>query len=157
MPNWCENELTIIGPKEDIAAFKIKAATSNERVFVFDQFVPKPPEVEAAAYDPIGYKWEHDNWGVKWGASEEFLIENEPNKLVYRFNTPWSPPEFFLIKLSKLYPLLQFINTWIEEDERKYYTNYYIYGHPLTKAEFLNLTKKIKSQDIVTALDLLDI
>jgi hypothetical protein len=156
MPNWCQNELTVIGPKEDIAAFKIKAA-NDKGVFVFNQFVPKPPEVEATPYDKVGYNWERENWGVKWGASEENLITDKPNQLLYTFNTPWGPPELFLIKLSKQYPLLQFINAWIEEDERKHYTNYYVYGHPLTKAEFLNLTKKIKSQDISTTLDLLDI
>ena len=58
MPNWCENYLVVSGPKESVEKFKLQAQGKNaeRKIFDFDCLLPKPPEVESAPYDPIGYE-----------------------------------------------------------------------------------------------------
>jgi hypothetical protein len=84
MPNWCFNELTITGPAEDLKRFKERAAglspwaSASERVrnvLNFHSLVPVPDDIIQTGYDPTGYEWEIQNWGVKWGACDTQLNE----------------------------------------------------------------------------------
>jgi hypothetical protein len=47
VPNWCENELTIVGPAEDIEACLAKISTGEYRRFDFRAVIPMPEEVAA--------------------------------------------------------------------------------------------------------------
>lgn len=69
------------------------------------------------------YSWNVRNWGTKWdvGASnddeypETDLHIDEPNHLVYSFNTAWSPPVPAVEKISQQYPNLTFDLEYQEE------------------------------------------
>lgn len=65
------------------------------------------------------YNWNVKNWGTKWDASDVELISDEPNGenhvLVYRFDTPWSPPIPVIEKLSEQYPRLLLTLSYEEE------------------------------------------
>ena len=85
MPNLCESNLTVTGPKGDIEAF-INFAKKDQTPFSADKFVPMPEEIrstqppgqelempervlqEAQAND--WYNWSIRNWGTKWDAQE---------------------------------------------------------------------------------------
>lgn len=41
MPNWCENELEVTGPREDLDRF-IQAVMSDRSKFDFDRVIPYP-------------------------------------------------------------------------------------------------------------------
>ena len=105
MPNWCENDLTVEGPKELIQEFLKFAAGENpldveESAFDFHRFIPYPEEyqrqdevVEAwdrehagrpdydwrarpkDGFNSGGYDWCVANWGTKWPAHR---VEVEP-------------------------------------------------------------------------------
>ncbi len=65
------------------------------------------------------YSWNLDNWGVKWDAvrckSKEL---SDFNTIVFKFDSPWSTPEHFVIELSKKYPTatFQMVSGSIEND-----------------------------------------
>jgi len=54
-----------------------------------------------------GYEWCNDKWGTKWGICEPVLDEFE-TELLYRFDTAWSPPTPIIIKMSEMFPKLEF-------------------------------------------------
>ena len=65
------------------------------------------------------YKWNLDNWGVKWEASNCKSKElSDFNTIVFSFDTPWGCPEHFVRELSKLYPTSSFemVSGSIEND-----------------------------------------
>jgi len=83
---------------------------------------PKQPwsDDEARTPNPNSwYNWNVKNWGTKWDASDAELISDEPNGenhvLVYRFDTPWSPPIPVIEKLSEQYPRLLLTLSYEEE------------------------------------------
>ena len=61
------------------------------------------------------YDWCVANWGTKWGAYDVTEWNVFENEATVSFNTAWSPPTEFLINASKLYPDLQFKNTYCDE------------------------------------------
>src|SRR5512132_365387 len=92
MPNWCENDLAVEGPKEVMEAFLKFAA--GDSPFDFNRFIPYPEEFRrlddvAKAWDREhegrtgydwhsrpkdgfnsgGYEWRVEEWGTKWPAS----------------------------------------------------------------------------------------
>ena len=60
------------------------------------------------------YDWKVQKWGTKWDVEAE-LIDEDKNHLEYQFDSAWSPPTAWLAKVSKDYPLLQFILKYEEE------------------------------------------
>lgn len=96
MPNWCNNTLTIYGPKEKIK----KLAEAASRGELLETMVP------------IG-EWDYNKaveaWGTKWDVSEENgleyteIAENRAS-LSGWFDTAWGPP-------------VDAYNTWLKENE----------------------------------------
>jgi len=62
------------------------------------------------------YNWNVRNWGSKWDASSPYLSEDTPTKIVYRFDTAWSPPENAIGSLSEIYPTAE-ISLHFEEEQ----------------------------------------
>ena len=92
MPNWCSNQATIHGTKEQI----LELAGAYERGAVIQNYLPVPEDVE----DKTEYRRNH--WGTKWDfgkteytADEEcdWQVDEEGYGLVHlRFDTAWNPP-----------------------------------------------------------------
>lgn len=61
------------------------------------------------------YDWCIDHWGTKWNAysidDESVCEENQ-----FRFLTAWSAPHPVIEKLAELYPSLQIMHQWADED-----------------------------------------
>ncbi len=84
MPNWCDNQLTIINQdKSKIDA--IEAVLSDkENQELFKHLRPYDGEWD--------YGWCVENWGTKW---ESRIIDYErlaENELIVFFETAWGPP-----------------------------------------------------------------
>jgi hypothetical protein len=117
MPNWCANKLAVYGPEEDVKQFKGKAvgyspweeSEQKESVLNFHSLLPTPKEVIDAGYEKVGYDWEVQNWGCKWGACSAELVEEWEGHLTYSFDTAWSPPIELLKNLGPQWPLLTFL------------------------------------------------
>ena len=69
------------------------------------------------------YVWNVNNWGTKWDVAvshnEEYpeteLVEEWTDRLIYSFNTAWSPPIPAITTLSQQYPNLEFTLSYEEE------------------------------------------
>jgi hypothetical protein len=53
------------------------------------------------------YDWRVQNWGIKWSV-EAKKIDNTETFASYYFNSPWTTPIDFFVKISENYPLLNF-------------------------------------------------
>jgi hypothetical protein len=58
-------------------------------------------------YNNGGYDWCCETWGTKWNACDGSLKETK-DALVYKFDTAWAPPKPVLIKMSEMFPELEF-------------------------------------------------
>ena len=112
MPNWCSNQATIHGTKEQI----LELVGAYERGGVIENYLPTPREPddptkllgEDKPFNPdedtstSWYYWRIANWGTKWDfgkteytADEEcdWQVDEEGYGYVHlRFETAWSPP-----------------------------------------------------------------
>jgi len=118
MPNWCNNELIVIGDKklvEDFCntQFSIDEDTKEE-VLDFSKLIPEPTfdnADEQNQYDNGNWHtWRCNNWGVKWNANMNYIDKNigtdEIGEMTISFDTAWSPPIAWFEKLCEKYPTL---------------------------------------------------
>lgn len=134
MANSCYNKLTVSGDKQELNRFRAKVWKNKKEPLDFNSTVPMPKELEGtdspnqanlitkqilkAKYGHDNwYEWQLSNWGCKWGVYEdsagdpkEIIYKNGKGKLVYDYNTPWSPPTQWLVNTSKTFPNLIFKN-----------------------------------------------
>ena len=121
MPNWCSNQATIHGTKEQI----LELAGAYERGAVIQNYLPVPEDVE----DKTEYRRNH--WGTKWdfGITEytpseecDWQVDEMGYGVIHlRFDTAWSPPVGWYEALNALdmtveayyyEPLMQFYGQW---------------------------------------------
>jgi hypothetical protein len=137
MPNWCECDFCISGPKEEVERF-LESVKGEESVFDFNQLACYPehfseadgpfrdwlkkPADEREALPPLdgfnrgGYEWCIANWGTKWNANDAKLVhqstwnnEGRPAlSVMLAFSTAWSPPLPIVMKASERFPELEF-------------------------------------------------
>ena len=107
MPNWCNNNIEIRGPKNKLEKIQ-KAAKDGKMLSLFH---PMPEElIETSANGETRpelvkkygfsdwYGWANNNWGTKWDISEpygdvEVIAEDDDEcKLDFAFDTAWAPP-----------------------------------------------------------------
>jgi hypothetical protein len=77
----------------------------------------------AMAKDQSWYWWNNRNWGTKWDVAvsdddkypETTLEVTDDGDLMYRFSTAWSPVENVILRLSEMYPSLEFDYEYEEE------------------------------------------
>ena len=107
MPNWCNNNIEIRGPRAKIEALW-KAATA-EAGGLLNAMVPMPTELEDTTkgsgdelqtekYDGFTnwYDWAVNKWGTKWDVDTEGLEYSEEGEdmavITGYFDSAWSPP-----------------------------------------------------------------
>ena len=123
MPNWCNNTITLTGPKAKITKIYEKAKEDNA---FLQQLYPMPTELEGTTADGSvneelvaktgasdWYDWRTENWGTKWEVDAEGLeLSDDGTTISGWFDSAWAPPihayEFFLTKnedcsISSLY------------------------------------------------------
>ena len=104
MPNWCNNTITLTGPKEKITAIYNKAKEDNA---LLQQLKPMPTELEGTTspaptegepqplvdgYDNW-YDWRVSNWSTKWDVDTEGLeLSDDGTTITGWFDSAWAPP-----------------------------------------------------------------
>lgn len=134
MPNWCSNTLIVTGPKDELDQFV--SITQNpasedpdaQQYTIASRFLPFPKELEKTEIFTLddgtvrtygvltedGWKWQQDNWGVKWGDCHTTLTDREDHRAIYKFDTPWGPMLPAIRNISLMFPHLMFVMTWDE-------------------------------------------
>lgn len=104
MPNWCENVITIEGPKSVIGGLwdRVIDADKNTDRGLLQALRPMPKELEDTTAPSIDglmtwYDWRLMYWGVKWDVETNALDYMEsPNgehaTIDGFFESPWGPP-----------------------------------------------------------------
>lgn len=133
MPNWCANRLTVTGPAERIEA--VRAAIAGEdSPLSFAAIVPQPAglssindlavsgeQLMAELFSPAPVSvqgWRILNWGTKWEPSGVGIDDDpDPERLVLRFDTAWSPAVPIAWRLIQDWPDLSFELLWAEQGE----------------------------------------
>ena len=112
MPNWCNNTITLTGPKEKISAIYAKAVEDNA---LLQQLKPMPEALEGTTspapkegkVQPLvdgfdnWYDWRVQNWGTKWDVDVDNLeLSDDGTTITGWFDSAWAPPihayEYFL-------------------------------------------------------------
>jgi hypothetical protein len=119
MPNWCINEIDIVGDKESIKQVLevAKNKDSGDGKFRMNDFVPIPEELRdtTAPHDkPNWYDWSIKNWGTKWDMDVDYF-DSEEDSIGLGFNTAWSPNCEFWTTFSEKYPTLEIYHRYYEE------------------------------------------
>ena len=102
----------------------------------FHSLYPVPKEVMLSPYDPnafqrakekytdfyqkyptpsAGYDWEYNHWGVKWGACDATIYDEnlDSGEVYFEYDSAWGPPsDTFFLKVSTDFPTLTFQNQW---------------------------------------------
>lgn len=124
MPNHCENDLYIDGPKAKVAELlAFIGADKDEPEFDFNALIPYPErfaqrdkdnrEMERDAFvakygdwkdgfNVGGYEWRINEWGTKWGAYE--VKRRDYQGVCITFQTAWSPPFPVIAELHRRFP-----------------------------------------------------
>ena len=124
MPNWCNNTITLTGPKAKITKIYEKAKEDNA---LLQQLYPMPTQLEGTTspapkegkVQPLvdghdnWYDWRVDNWSTKWDVDMDGLeLSDDGTTITGWFDSAWAPPigayEHFLINnedchISSLY------------------------------------------------------
>lgn len=122
MPNWCTNTLTVSGEKKALAHLLDLWEPRN-----FQSLVPMPKDEESQVEQARGgmleeidnivggdlfppwYHWRLHNWGTKWDIEDPYEhSEDNEEIIILEFDTAWSPPEPFVERVAKKFPLLTF-------------------------------------------------
>ena len=137
MANWCENDLSVEGPKEVIEEFLRFAA--GESPFDFQRFIPYPEEFRrldeiAKAWDREnvgrpncerrprpkdsfssgGHEWCVANWGTKSPTPHVEVkgpvtgSDGKTVEVAFHFDTEWSPPTPVIKNAAERFPALRF-------------------------------------------------
>ena len=114
MPNWCENNLTVRGPEEEIKRFLEGIKGTDEEgeptYEIVNGWFPEPKGLDSH----FSYRWCIDNWGTKWGDCYTDLIQANDENLLFYFESAWGPPTEGLTKIAKDFPKLFFYLTYQE-------------------------------------------
>ena len=103
MPNYCENDISVNGPKGKLTAFlealPHQAFEGNE-FSILEQWVPMP-EQSARGENFDWYDWSLTAWGCKW-PDQSSGIQVGARSVRFFASTPWSPPLPGFLKFSEL-------------------------------------------------------
>lgn len=134
MPNWCESDLFVEGPKEKVKEF-LEFVQGDNGLLDFNKLIPypeqfreldrlanawdeKPPEEKAGTERPRdgfnqgGYEWCVSHWGTKWNAARVTISEMSEwqgvAEVEIHFSTAWAPPRPVIERAAQLFPILTF-------------------------------------------------
>jgi hypothetical protein len=117
MPNECENNLRVYGPKELVKKFSDDNTGDEGKALSFAKSLPVPEGEDAFA-------WHCERWGTKWDVMEVIDYSEDDNGSAedkgmttyrYAFTTAWSPPIEWLKGVAEKYPELTFSMNYIEQ------------------------------------------
>ena len=117
MPNHMYNALTIEADEKKVQEIlkcigNDNSINNDQKIFDFSRVIPTP---NAKDYDENWYEWNIKHWNTKWNAYDCSIESNT----VY-FTTAYRCPKKVLIKLSKLFPDVEFRYEFQEEIDKMF-------------------------------------
>jgi len=110
VPNYCENSLVVTGPRRDLGRF-VAAVEADDEVFSFTAILPDPNGLDGR---DAWRTWRQMHWGTRWDASEAERSRPQPTRVVYYFETAWTPPIPVVEAAGLRWPQLRFTLSFAE-------------------------------------------
>lgn len=106
MPNWCNNNISITGPKDQITALWERAQTADNGNFgLLNAMVTMPKALEGTTSPsdtPNWYEWRVTNWGTKWDIGDHGLeLSEDGSEITGWFDSAWAPPSMALMSFAE--------------------------------------------------------
>lgn len=121
MPNWCENQLRILGSNEDIQTFANETLALNEdgtHFLLFDNIIPQPEHIRDGVTEgsvmPDWWNWRVSNWGTKWEISNDQTCQVREGEIYIAFDTAWAPPSPVIQRIAEDNPHLTIAHSYDE-------------------------------------------
>lgn len=138
MPNHVHNIINLTGPVEDIKKLSELVYNKNyrysdgeieEKAFDFDRIIHMPKNIyrgglgleEKEKYGKNNwYDWSIANWGTKWNAYDisepNISLKEKSGSYKISFNTAWSAPLPVYFELARLFPRIEGLIQYADED-----------------------------------------
>lgn len=111
MPNWCNNFMSVQGSEKEVTKFtkqaEGKGPYGEDEILCCNNFI-KMPQDAIDDYTNVGYFWQLENWGVKWGLKFTDIIDEDDNFISYQFDTAWGAAIPLIKQMIKDFPKLCF-------------------------------------------------
>ena len=116
MPNWCDNQVTITGPKSVIDKIEkivreeenidLSSKEKGESMGLLNFMYPMPTELDGTTAPSSSadkpqpmvdgfdnwYDWRCENWSTKWDVNEFYGVDRQGDTISFGFSSAWSPP-----------------------------------------------------------------
>ena len=103
MPNICHNTLEISGSLQYVTTF-MSVLKGGENTPLCNPLIPAPNNAERS--------WFEENWFGREAIVRSDWKATENNSYMIDFDSAWSPPYDFILKVSKTYSDITFKLTW---------------------------------------------
>ncbi|NMG64339.1 hypothetical protein GPA19_05190 [Azoarcus indigens] len=113
------------GAQEWLDRIAKREAEPEYEVFDFNRIIPAPAFIangdgliSGSREDQTGrnwHRWNSKKWGTKWNAYKLSIVEDEPGKLVFQFDTAWSSPTPILDVIAEWFPELHIVAEYFDE------------------------------------------
>lgn len=113
MPNHVTNVIKLNGDRKRIR--ELLEQIQNDELGLgtmdFNKIIPIPENIDDKWYD-----WCIANWGTKWSAYGYEKDRDYSNAEELRFLTAWAAPHPVIQRLSEMFPEIEIIHEWADED-----------------------------------------
>ena len=114
MPNYVMNRIHLNGDSERI--LQMLKRIQNERYGIgtidFEKILPMPSCIRESEV----IEWRTHNWWTKWNACDYDSSVDYSKSGSLDFLTAWSAPHPVIKNLSEMFPDIEFVHEWAEED-----------------------------------------
>lgn len=143
MPNWCMNELTVFGNKDDVETL-INNMKYFDTEFSLEKIAPEPDVVED------WHQWRLENWGTKWDVEAQitesgFIVGTTSKYAKFVFDSAWNPPTAAIEELARKFPALSFHLAYDEPGMDFSGVIYWSDGKRIDEYEFSHSVSTIKN------------
>lgn len=169
MPNWCENNLSICGHKDDMQNLFDVIKVGEDNYILLENLYPTPTDLligdapvsqdteqQKKNIEKYGfadwYDWRIEHWGCKWPESslnifQEYTVHSDGvGIIIFNFETPWGPPIQAFDKISGDWPNLLFC-LYYEEPGMGFCGNNIWANGELKESEESSLVSKVFDED----------
>ncbi len=108
MPNWCNNNMSISGPPDQVRSIldAVRPNNKEDDKPKLTKFMPQPLDKSGEPLE--GTSWQYETWGTKWGDCDtEIVSEDYTDNLgsgSLGYTTPWGPASGLIKEISRLHP-----------------------------------------------------
>ena len=158
MPNWCNNNLTLTGPVDQVEAALLAARGQEGETISLQTILPVPDDLMRAeevrtdwpslttlvaaptrSEDDSAYAWRVRNWGTKWDVDAEVcsdeMLDATVRSVLLQFSSAWAPPLGAIEKWARQFSAVEF-KMYYHEPGMDFGGEMYVHGDKVEFKEY---------------------